>query len=109
MRVDARAGDVKVLIQAANMVGQGMTYQDVARKLGVRDVTRMIRNLNDNGVRANEKPSGYSEVRAFVPGSTYALMARHVAGAGYELHTGVGEFLRRAVQHGTIKSVLRDT
>lgn len=92
-------------MQAAFWRGQGLTHEEVAKRLDVRNVGGLVTVLKAHGVRGVGSP-GMWEVRLQLSNARHADAVAMTRQAGYDLERGLSEFVGLAAKDRTIRTTL---
>ncbi len=93
------------VVLAAFLRGQGLTHDEVARKVGIRNKNALVTMLKASGLPEVAMP-GMREVRVLLSNARYADAAAMTRQAGYELEAGLSEFIGMAAKDRTIRQAL---
>lgn len=108
--ISARSGSLTAdkIVQAAFLRGQGYTHDQISRELDIRNTNALVTVLKAHGI-PDVGQAGMREIRVLLSNARYADVAAMTRQAGYQLETGVGEFLAISAKDRTIRSVLEKT
>ena len=93
------------IVHAAFLRGRGLTHQQIAQRLDVRNVNDLCSVLRAHGVPETGRP-GMREIRIELSHARYADAAAMTRQAGYELEAGLTEFLTISAKDRTIRETL---
>lgn len=94
------------VVLAAFLRGQGLTHDEVARKVGIRNKNVLVTMLKAAGLPEVAMP-GMREVRVLLSNARYADAAAMTRQAGFDLERGLSEFVSAAARDRTIRDVLQ--
>lgn len=104
----AREGVVTfdLVVRAAFLRGQGMTHDEVARTLNVKNKNALVTMLTGAGITDVVRP-GMREVRCQISNARYLDLKAMISQAGYGFEDGLGQFLTVSAKDRTILRTLR--
>jgi hypothetical protein len=91
---------------AANLLGRGFSYQEVARAIRYPNLSALTAALNANGVFASPNPSGARELTITLPATLHWQLQGQAWEAGYTIEGGVLSYVALSLRSGRLRNVL---